>query len=117
MPIVPGSDPRVCYGDLVARGVKGVVLETFGVGNMPDAPAQGWLPWLKDQSKKGLRVCLTSQCPKGELKPELYRAGVAALSLGAESGPQMTPECATVKLMLCLAHPDLPLGVPLAGEL
>jgi L-asparaginase len=29
----------------------------------------------------------------------------------------MTSECAVVKLMLCLAHPDLPLGVPLAGEL
>lgn len=25
--------------------------------------------------------------------------------------------CAVTKLMICLAHPDLPLGVPLAGEL
>ena len=29
----------------------------------------------------------------------------------------MTLECAVVKLMLCLAHPNLPLTVPLAGEL
>jgi hypothetical protein len=31
----------------MARGVKGVVLEAFGVGNMPDSVSQGWLPWLR----------------------------------------------------------------------
>ncbi|KIZ06467.1 Glutamyl-tRNA(Gln) amidotransferase subunit D [Monoraphidium neglectum] len=92
IPIVPGSDPRLCYGDLMARGVKGVVLETFGVGNMPDSANLGWLPWLKDQTKKGLKVCLTSQCAKGDLKPELYKAGAAAMALGVEAGPQMTSE-------------------------
>lgn len=30
LPIVPGSDPRSAYGDLVDRGVKGVVLEAYG---------------------------------------------------------------------------------------
>ena len=30
LPIVPGSDPRTAYGDLVQRGVKGVVLEAYG---------------------------------------------------------------------------------------
>ena len=40
-----------------------------------------------------------------------------AIEMGAESGPMMTPECAVVKLMLCLAYPNLPLTVPLAGEL
>lgn len=53
----------------------------------------------------------------GPLHPELYKSGSVALKLGVESGPQMTPECATVKLMLCLAYRDLPLGMPLAGEL
>lgn len=62
IPIVPGSDPRVAYGDLYKRGVKGVVLETFGVGNMPDTTAHGWLPWLRQQTKQGLCVYLASQC-------------------------------------------------------
>lgn len=31
--------------------------------------------------------------------------------------PQMTPECAIVKMMHHLCYPDLPLGVPLAGEI
>jgi hypothetical protein len=27
VPIVPGCDPRVAYGDLYGRGVRGIVLE------------------------------------------------------------------------------------------
>ncbi|KAL3147958.1 hypothetical protein ABBQ38_014253 [Trebouxia sp. C0009 RCD-2024] len=117
LPIVPGSDPRAAYGDLVERGVKGVVLEAFGVGNMPDLPQQGWLPWLRQQRKKGLQVYLSSQCTEGTLNPELYRSGQVALSMGVEAGPRMTPECAVVKMMQCLRYPDISLGVPLAGEM
>ncbi len=147
VPIVPGCDPRMAYGDIYARGVRGVVLETFGVGNMPDLPMHGWLPWLRAQRRKGLHVYLASQCGAGSLHPELYRSGSLALELGVQAGPQMvrpwpacapttrwlcarpaadalpaarptqTPECAVVKMMLCLAHPDLPLGQPIAGEL
>ena len=117
VPIVPGSDPRIMYGDLSGRGVRGIVLEAFGVGNMPDTATAGWLPWLRQQRKKGLQVYLGSQCLNGQLHPELYRSGSVALAMGVESGPQMTPECACVKLMLCLEYPDIPLGVPIAGEL
>jgi hypothetical protein len=30
--------------------------------------------------------------------------------MGVESGPQMTPECAVAKMMLCLAYRDLTLS-------
>lgn len=79
----------------------------------PSPPPHTHKPTLFQNSQ----VCLTSQCPKGDLKPELYKAGAAAMALGVEAGPQMTSECAVTKLMICLAYPDLPLGVPLAGEL
>lgn len=64
-----------------------------------------------------VQVYLASQCHLGELHPELYRSGYMAMQMGVEAGPQMTPECAVVKMMLCLCHPDIPLGLPLAGEL
>lgn len=117
VPIVPGSDPRFAYGDIYGRGVRGIVLEVFGVGNMPDTVKAGWLPWLEEQCSKGLKVYLTSQCAAGRLHPELYQSGTAAMLLGCEGGPQMTPECAVVKMMLHLAHKDIPLAQPLAGEL
>jgi L-asparaginase len=51
------------------------------------------------------------------MQPELYKSGMAAMMMGAEAGPQMTPECAVVKMMQCLHYRDIPLGVPLAGEM
>lgn len=39
-------------------GVKGIVLEAFGVGNFPDLPQQGWVPWLRQQTRKGLQVSM-----------------------------------------------------------
>ena len=60
---------------------------------------------------------MRSQSSLGPLAPQLYKSGSAALKIGVESGPQMTPECGSVKMMLCLKYPDLPLGMPLAGEM
>lgn len=117
IPVIPGVEPQVAYGDLHGRGVRGACLESFGVGNMPDQKSAGWLSWLRDQSKKGLEVYLASQCTTGPLNPELYRSGSAALTLGAKATRRMTAETAVIKLMLCLGHVDLHLSYPLAGEL
>ena len=113
--IIPGCDPNKAYGDLYERGVRGIVLEAFGVGNMPND--EFWIPWLRVQRKKGLAVYLSSQCERGTLHPELYMAGSFALEMGVKGGPMMSPECAVVKLMLALANDDVDLTVPLAGEL
>lgn len=63
------------------------------------------------------QVYLSSQCIRGELRPELYRSGSVALALGAEGGPKMTPEAAVVKMMLCLANTELSMTTALAGEM
>ena len=55
---------------------------------------------------------LASQCGAGSLHPELYRSGSVALELGVQAGPQMTPECAVVKMMLCLGAQRTPAVYP-----
>jgi len=122
MPVVPGLDPRLAYGqgaEVAARGVRGVVLEAFGVGNLPDGPdgGRGWRPFLEQLTGAGVLVCLISQCARGPLRPDAYAAGVAALALeGLGTGPH-TAEAALAKTMLCCAYKELALGVPLAGEI
>lgn len=117
VPIVPGLDPRLAYGDIAARGVRGVVLEVFGVGNCDDREDAGWLPWLREMRERGVLFFLTSQCEQGYLAPQSYRSGSAAMMLGAANSKLMTPEAATVKLMFCLANPDISLQDSIAGEL
>lgn len=51
--LAPGGDPL--HGN-AARGVKGIVLEAFGAGNMPDNPEHYWLPWLKQQRQAGVQA-------------------------------------------------------------
>ena len=87
------------------------------MGNFNDIEEAGLVPWVKQLRKRGVEVLLSSQCHAGELHPELYRSGRGALLAGARAGPRMAPECAVVKMMLCLKYPDLAIGVPLAGEL
>ena len=53
---------------------------------------------------QGVKVYLSSQCTSGDLQPELYRAGSAALEMGVEGGPQMTPEVHTLDLPLSLCR-------------
>ena len=47
VPILPGADPRQLYGDLAGRGVRGIVLEAFGVGAPGCGAALGVMPWLR----------------------------------------------------------------------
>lgn len=117
VPIVPGLDPWQAYGSVAERGTKGVVLEVFGVGNCDDRESAGWIPWLRDMRAAGVHFFLTSQCEQGHLSPQSYRSGSAAMMLGAESSSLMTPEAATVKLMLFLAHKEVSLQESIAGEL
>lgn len=82
IPIVPGSDPRLAYGDLASRGVKGIVLEAFGVGNMPDTADAGWLPWLREQRSLGLQVWHTLMESLLKVVPALEHSGVSVSASG-----------------------------------
>ena len=116
VPIVPGCDPTKAYGNLYDRGVRGIVLEAFGV-EMPGAGSRrrdGSVVAFAARTRDG---GVSHQSVRvGDLHPELYATGSLAMEMGAEAGPMMTPEC-VVKLMLCLAYPNLPITLPLAGEL
>lgn len=49
--VQPGHDHLCCTQNSLMHAA-------VGVGNMPDRPQQGWLPWLRQQRKKGLQVSL-----------------------------------------------------------
>lgn len=100
--VFPGLDPALVRG-AVRAGVRGLVLEGYGTGNVP----RTLIPALDEARSRGVPVVVVSQCLRGFVDLERYEGGIEAASVGAISAGDMTVESALAKLMIGLArYPD-----------
>jgi L-asparaginase len=97
--VFPGLDPALVRG-AVRAGVKGLVLEGFGTGNVP----LSLLPALEEARARDVPVVVVSQCLRGFVDLERYEGGVMAAEAGAISAKDMTVEAALAKLMVGLGR-------------
>jgi L-asparaginase len=104
--VFPGLDPELIRGALRA-GVKGLVLEAYGTGNLPHLGGS-LIPALEEAHALGVPVLVVSQCPRGFVDMRRYGGGAAAAAAGAISGGDMTREAALAKMMIGLARYDSP---------
>lgn len=100
--VFPGIDPAL-VGVAVRAGVRGLVLEAYGTGNMPHL-AGSLIPAIEEASTLGVPVVVVSQCPRGFVQLSRYAGGAAAAKAGAISGGDMTVEAAVAKLMIGLGR-------------
>lgn len=84
------------FEPVIAGRLKGIVLETFGSGNMPDDEAL--LPLLKKAEENQTVLTVCSQCPQATVDMSTYEAGSILRKAGAVSGRDMTTEAAVAKL-------------------
>jgi L-asparaginase len=84
----------------IARGVRGLVLEGTGCGNVPPSI----LPGLREALAAGITVVLTSRCPEGRVTPAYgYEGGGKNLrELGVVFASELTGPKARIKLMVVL---------------
>jgi L-asparaginase len=97
--VFPGLDPQLVRGAL-RTGVKGLVLETYGTGNVP----LSLLPALEEARSRNVPVVVVSQCLRGFVDLDRYEGGVLAAEMGAISTKDMTVEASVAKLMIGLAR-------------
>ncbi|MDF2692333.1 MAG: L-asparaginase cytoplasmic [Labilithrix sp.] len=97
--VVPGLDPLLVRGAIRA-GVKGLVLEGYGTGNVPLT----LLPALEEAKARDVPVVVVSQCLRGFVDLGRYEGGAMAAEVGAISGKDMTVEAAVAKLMIGLGR-------------
>ncbi len=100
--VFPGLDPALVQGALRV-GVKGLVLEAYGTGNLPHL-AGSLIPALEVARAQDVPVLVVSQCPRGFVDMSRYAGGAAAAEAGAISGGDMTREAAIAKVMVGLAR-------------
>lgn len=99
--IVPGIQFDI-FEPIMLESLDGLVLETFGKGNIPDYdPALSRL--ISEASRCGTIVVVCTQCPAGTVSLGTYKAGSALVEAGAVSGGNMTTEAVITKLTYLLS--------------
>ncbi|MBR3403530.1 MAG: asparaginase [Parasporobacterium sp.] len=85
------------FDPIMTEKLKGVVIETFGAGNIP-GNADQLLPIIEKAAKNGTIIIVCSQCPHGRVSLGTYETSSQLRSAGAVSGYDITTEAAVAKL-------------------
>jgi len=89
------------------KGLKAIIIETFGSGN---APTESWfIEALKKTIAKGIIVYNVTQCNGGSVIQGKYETSKGLQKIGVVSGFDITLEAAVCKLMYLLGK-----GYPIA---
>ncbi len=78
---------------------KAVIIEAFGIGNMPIKGPYNMLPFIKKCRDRNCYVIITSQAAYDAVNLEHYSSGRAVKELGGLSAGEMTMEAAITKTM------------------
>jgi len=119
--LFPGITSNVLDSCFSIKGLKGVVLETYGSGN---SPSEDWfLNCLENAIQKGIIILNVSQCNGGRVIQGRYQTSKDLLRIGILSGGDITTEAAITKMMFLLANEKddaeirRKLITPLVGEM
>lgn len=98
----PGISAGVVNAVLNAKGVRAIVLETYGSGNVT---TEKWFIRALEKAIKNGRIILNiTQCAAGRVEQGRYQTSAELERIGVTGGADMTTEAAVTKLMFLLAE-------------
>jgi L-asparaginase len=102
--LFPGITEEVVEAICSIKGLKGIILETYGSGN---APTQKWfVNILKKALVNNIRIVNVTQCVGGAVSMGKYETSIQLKKIGLVSGKDITTEAALAKMMYLLQHTD-----------
>jgi L-asparaginase len=100
--LFPGINQKITSSILNTKGIKAIIIETFGAGN---ATTEDWfLKEIENVLKKGIIVLNITQCKEGRVLQGMYETSSQLKKLGVISGSDLTFESAITKLMFLLGR-------------
>ena len=119
--LFPGINESTAANILSASNIRGVIMESYGSGNVPHQP--WFLELLAQTIESGVVVLNVSQCNGGTVVQGKYEASSSLEKIGVVSGRDLTIEAATTKMMYALGrYTDVTdikncLTTPVSGEI
>jgi len=110
------------FEPIMTEDLRGVVVETFGSGNIPNG-GTALLPMIEKAARNGTVLTVCSQCPQATVQIGAYEASSALKKRGAVSGRDVTTEAAVAKLYylfsVCGSADEVKAGMErsIAGEM
>ncbi len=100
--LFPGISLEVIKTILGIKGLKGVVLETYGSGNA--STQKEFIALLANAIKRGIEIIDVTQCIGGSVILGHYETSTELQKIGVVSGNDITTESAIAKLMYLLGE-------------
>ncbi|MCI5700265.1 MAG: asparaginase [Lachnospiraceae bacterium] len=105
--ITPGLNPQMLLPLL--EQYRGIVLEGFGLGGLPEYGHCDWFPVIQKLIQSGVTVAVTTQVPEEGSDMSIYEVGKKYIdNLDILEGGTMTSEAMVVKLMWILGQTKEP---------